>query len=357
MRTAWFTVKREAELFNQQISFVDPEFFDVFALPVVAGDPKAALADPLSVILTESVVERHFGDEDAVGKPMTILPATEVKVGAVLADLPETTHLAMEIIAPKNSPAILERLGRSVNTDDNFRAANETFYVRAQAGQLQSVGQAISKVATDTANQRLEAAAEGPATSVDVRVTPIAAIHTGPTLRGDAKPTADATKLTLFSAVALALLIVSGFNYMTMSLARAVSRAREVGLRKALGADHASVARFYLGESAAFTFFSVLAGFALAELALPWFAQAVGRDLDMNTLHSPVFLLYAFLSATVLAVLVGAYPAFYLARQSAVDALQGKVSGGRAVSTFSGGLVVIQFGAATALLALMLVDR
>ena len=173
--------------------------------------------------------------------------------------------------------------------------------------------------------------------------------------RRPASPCRSNSARALFSAVAFALLIVSSFNYVTMSLARAVSRAREVGLRKALGADQGSVARHYLGESIAFTFSAVLVGFALAELALPRFATAVGRNLEMGSLHSGPFLTYALAGAVVLALTVGAYPALYLARQPAVSALQGRVAGGRAVSRFSGSLVVLQFGAATGLLALVFV--
>lgn len=355
VRVAWFTVKRGAELFNQQVSFVGSEFFDVFELPVVNGDPKAALRDPLSVVITESVAERHFGDEDPVGQTMLLLPRTEVTVRAVLEDLPETTHLAAEIIAPADSPALALRLGPNVNLDDEFSQTSVFVYLRAEPGRLDAVRKRLEPLLGERANSRLAARTQGPPTSVDVRLTPIGEIHTGVDLRGDSKPTADTTKLALFAAVALALLVVSGFNYMTMSLARAASRAREVGLRKALGADQSSVARFYLGESAAFTLLSVLIGFAIAELALPWFAQAVGRELEMSTLHSPAFVAYALVCAILLSLIVGAYPALYLARQPAVAALQGRIASGRGVATFSGGLVIVQFGAATALLALVFV--
>ncbi|MEO0812263.1 MAG: ABC transporter permease, partial [Myxococcota bacterium] len=347
----WFTVTIDDAQFNQQVAFVDPAFFDVFALPVLFGDVPAAMAEPTSVILTADIAEKLLGPGNTVGKTFQLNPSTEVRVGAILERLPRTTHLSVEIIAPMESPA---RRGQNAAFDSELRELRVEYYVRAKAGQAAQCFAELERVAVAKIAPMFSESQTDQSAKIDVVATPIPDIHLSPAKTFDFTEHGDKAQLALFGAVALLILAVAGFNYITMSLARAVPLTREVGMRKALGATPGNIAAHYLGGSVVLTGASVLIGFSLAELMLPWFGRALGRALDMNTLHHPDFLLAAISGGVVVALAVGSYPAFFLARQPAAVALSGRTTGGRGIARVSHGLLLFQLGSATVLLVLVL---
>ncbi|MEO1172873.1 MAG: ABC transporter permease, partial [Myxococcota bacterium] len=347
----WFTVQIEDTQFNNQVSFVDPSYFDVFALDVLHGDATASLADPSSVILSYENAIKYFGQSNAVGKTVRLNPFSEVRVGAVLAALPATTHLEPELIAPMNS--IARRRFRA-DADTTLAELNVSFYVRAKAGAAESCFASVKALAEDILQEHANGSGDEerrPVITVDV--TPIVELHLLPAKIFDLTPHGDPQQLALFAAVALLVLLVAGFNYVTMSLARAFSLAQEVGIRKALGALPRHIAVHYLGISAIFTTAALVLGFGFAELLMPWFSAGVGRELGQASLHDAAFLSFALLSGALLALLVGAYPALFLARQPPVSALDGRTLGGRGVGVVSRGLLLAQLTAATVLLILV----
>ena len=343
----WYTVAIDDRQYNHRVSYVDPSLFEVFPLPVLYGDATKALSDPTSVILAAPVAEKFFGNVNPVGKSIRLMPATELRVAAVLAPLPRTTQLAFEIIAPIKGPTRSDN-GRAY--ESNLNAANVFYYVRAKPGQAEPCFAAVESFAQATIQQKIDADEDDRRPEVKMIATPIVDIHLAKPKLRELSPHGDPSQLALFAAVALLILIVSAFNYVTMSLARAVSLAREVGMRKALGATPADITIHYLAGSLIFTSLAVLLGFSIAELALPWFARSIGRDLTMASLHHPHFLAAAATSAVLLAIAVGLYPALYLGRQPAATALRGRMAGGRGLAYVNQGLLLVQLATATVMM-------
>lgn len=344
----WFTVQIDDTQFNHQVSFVESGYFDVFPLKVQHGDVAAALADASSVILAHDTAIKLFGVADALGRTVRLNPFSELRVAAVLAPLPTTTHLDPEIIAPLNSTA--RRRFRS-DVDTTLDEFNVSFYVRSTGGNEDRCFASAKRLSEAVLQQHADASSDPDQRGkIRVDVTPIVDLHLQPAKVYDLSPHGDPEQLALFAAVAVLVLLVAGFNYITMSLARAFSQAREVGIRKTLGAQPRHIAVHYLCLSCVFTVGALIIGFGCAELAMSWFSAGVGRELGQGSLHRGDFLVGAGIGGVVLALIVGAYPAIFLARQPPVSAIGGRTLGGRGLAAVSRSLLLAQLTASTVLL-------
>lgn len=349
LRYEWLTVERGDLRFNERVAFVDPTFFDVFAIEVVEGDLGRALKTPNSIVLTRAAKARFFGDRPALGETVDLFGPNVV--AAVVEDLPRATHLELGgVIAPLSHPAIRVLNGEDfLSKHDNWGVSH---YVLADS---RTAAEALERGLPAVVLRLVEANSTLPDDRrIAFEATPIRSIHLDEAKTGDEKPRGDARQLALFSGVAAALLLVAAFNYVTMSLARALRRTREVGMRKALGAGRAGLARQYLFDSLLFTLVAVVLGFAIAEFVLPWFARAIGRELSLDVLHDGRFLLWAAAGVLGLALIVGAYPAFYLSSIRPAAALQGRTGSGPVGAAVTTALLVLQFAAAIALLTAVL---
>ena len=342
---AWYTVGIGDQRYNHPVSYVDPTLFEIFPMPALYGDPVQTLLEPSSVILSQAVAEKFFGTTNPIGQTIRLMPFTDVRVGAVLKALPRTTQLEFDIIAPMTVPARID----PKEYEANISRPNAQYFVRAKPGQAEACFATVTSIGQATMQKRLDAM-DDRGTRAELVATPIVDIHLSPAKTYDYSAHGDPGQLALFAAVALLILVVSAFNYVTLSLARAVNVAKEMGMRKALGATPIDIALHYLGGSFIVTGIAVLLGFALAELTLPWFALSIGRELTMASLHEPGFLGAAALGSAVLALAVGFYPAIYLARQPAATALKGEMAGGRGLAFVNQGLLLLQLATATVML-------
>ncbi len=352
MQAEWYTVQVGDQKYNHRISYVDPDVFKVFPLPAKFGDAEDALSEPSNVVLTARVAEKLFGDVNPVGRTLRLPPDAELRVAAVLEPLARTTHLEIDMLAPTTGVA---RRSDRRSAETNLTRANTLYYVRATPGTEEACFSSIVSIARATVQKRLDDGDDELRPKVEFFATPIVDIHLNDAKLNEYAAHGDANQLALFGAIALLILAVSAFNYVTMSLARSVTAAREVGLRKALGATPADVALHYLGGSFIFTGLAVLLGFSMAEMLLPWFALGIGRELTMGSLHHPEFLLAAVVGGVGLALAVGIYPAMYLARQPAATALKGRIAQGRGLAFVNQGLLLIQLATATVLLCFVFV--
>ncbi|MBJ7415319.1 MAG: ABC transporter permease [Niveispirillum sp.] len=320
---------------------VDPTFLRIFDFPLLAGDAATALTDPYSVVLTEEMARKYFGDAPALGQTLTLDHKYELKVTAVVASLPRNTHLDFGVLLPMGHPAgtwMIEQEKNWGNTQGQtyLRLKPGASVEPLRAGMQEWVKRTFTPLQTPQGPIDLSALAFP-------GLRPLTSIHTEP-MGGDVTPGVSQTELTIFTAVAFLVLIIACINFMNLATARATQRAREVSVRKVVGASRAQLVSQFLGESVLMTLFALLLAIALVEVSLPGFSTFLGKELVLDFSRDP--LLLPLLLGLVLLVGIGggAYPAFLL---SSFNPAQTMKSAGSGTSGGSGRLrtvlVVVQF--------------
>jgi putative ABC transport system permease protein len=327
---------------DQTFAFVDPEFFTVFPLPAVAGDPATALDQPDTVVVTERAARKYFGRADVLGDTLTIMQGTEKrphKVMAVLKDLPANTTLVTEVYAT----------GKSAYTP----------IARFDAGPPQRTaygGQTFVRVKPEVTPEQLQAAlditvkpnAQALAT-VGMKLVfghvPLTDNHlTAPGLTNTViKPTGSRATAIAIASVGALIVLVAGINFVTLMTARASRRALEVGVRKANGATRSDLVIQFMGEALVHAFLSMLLAVGIAGLLAQPFSDFVQRDLTLDFIGDPMLTGGLFAATLVIGLLGGFYPALVLSSFRPGAVLKGGQVKAAGSPVTRQGLVVVQF--------------
>ena len=331
----------------RQFLYADSLFFSAFSFPLLRGDPATALLDPGGVVLSASTARELFGDADPMGRPLRAVRQDEtldLVVTGVAEDAPAASSIQFDLVAP--FAAALPRYSEQAQTSW-FSVFVET-YVLLRPGADAAAFQAKLPAMV----RRLGTAALGE----DYRegmyaalVQPITDIHLNPEVPPGIQPPSDPRYAAILSAIALFVLLIACINFVTLSVAQSARRAKEVGLRKTLGAERRQLAGQFWGEALVLTALAIVLAFGLAAAALPFFNDLAGRALrlspDGGTL---LFGLGAFLAVGLVA---GVYPAVVLSGLAPVQALRDRLQLGGDRSLFRRGLVVVQFALTIFLIA------
>lgn len=335
------------------VQTVDPSFFQVFRLPFAHGSAKRALPDVNSIVLTEREAIRQFGTSDVVGRTMTLGAGEgrrDYAVSGVLRDLPRNSSLRLSLLY-RADPRDLEFL-----TPDQRGWANldQQHYVRLRRqADSAAINAALPAWERRTITpQAAQGRAASAADRIELKLVRIADVHLGEAQNGALAPGGNPDALATFALVAFMTLGMAVINFVNLSTARATRRAREVALRKVLGATRLQLVVQMLVESALMTAIAMLLALALLEVALPWIGAWADANLHLHYLGEGGVLLpaLALLAATGLAG--GLYPAFYLSRFRPAEALRCGPSSpdapgrGRLMSV----LVMVQFAIAIGLI-------
>jgi putative ABC transport system permease protein len=315
-------------LFDAVIGIADPSFFTMFTFSFLKGDPKTALEGPRSVVITESLARTFFGDENPMGRLLTITRDPYTVTG-VIRDVPENSHLHFACVIP------IVNMREYHHVDfDNWNSMFFNCYVR-----LTSPAEAAAKISNLVANRM-----DKP--NIALRAQPLKDIH----LRSDFAFDLDnyaqgsASTLTLFSIAAAAILLLACINFMNLATARSANRAKEVGLRKVTGARRSDIVRQFLGEAVVLAILGLALALLLFWAALPLFNGLAGKSLVFARLFDPGLLAAILAIALLAGLLAGSYPAFYLAAFQPARVLKGSFLGGeRGQASLRKGLVVLQF--------------
>ncbi len=342
MMKARTAITHEGEARWSDVNWSDPNFFEVFDLPLVRGDPRTALRDVNSILLTESEAERYFGDASPVGQTLLVNRYGEdqpLKVTGVIADLPENTHLKLGMIA---------RFNPDIEVDyymTEWGAAGGYIYGKlrpgVEAAELNARMPAFEKRNLPPAE---DDGAQSTDELLDFRFVPIRDIHLGASHEGSMKPGGDPLAVNAFAVVALLILGIACANFTNLTTARASLRAREVGVRKVLGATRPQLIAQFLAEAMLLAAVATLIGLALVELLLPFFNRLLGLELSLSYVGEAGILPTALLLIAVIGTVGGAYPAFYLSRFQPAQVLKASAIGAAQGSgRLRSALVIAQF--------------
>lgn len=329
-----------------ELNFVDPGFFEVFDIPMVAGERERALSNNASIILSETTARKFFGDQPAVGKTITVSDKLIFTVVGVFADMPKNSHIQLETVALFD----LERYKDNPHVAERWTSINTGVYVL-----FRSVD-SMEKVAADMpafidrhVKLEIPGFTEKLSTLMRFEFMPIVDIH----LHADKPGYQNAGNLTTvlaFSGIAALILIIACINFVNLATARAMKRAREVAMRKVVGATRGQLIRQHLGEVIFTALIALVIAVALVELSLSPFNSFLHKELSLDFVADPMLLVMVLGLIVGVGVIGGLYPAVYLSRFRPAEVLKANQSSAGGSSLLRSGLVVFQFAISIALI-------
>lgn len=348
-------VIRDHQNFRHQQDFyaADNSIFEIFDFRLEAGDERTALTEPMTVVLTRENAAKYFGAENAVGRFLPIErngQTADYKVTGILKEVPENSHLRFDtLISIASYPA---------EDFANWRANNLYTYVLLRPGVSRRDVEAKLKTFVTKHLEPVYGDLLGRGRNIHdvlkMRLFPLTGIHLQPSVNWEAEPGGSRLAVYAFSLIAVLILVIAGLNFVNLSTARAGSRAKEVGLRKTIGAGNLQLRMQFIQESLMLTFLSLGLAFLLVELSVRAFNRIFSGNLSWAPLFAPRNLAVIIAAAFLVGLLAGLYPAFYLTRFQPAGVLKGGPVRGKAKSRFRRNMVVVQFGASIVIIIGML---
>ena len=333
-------VRRDDRFYYEEgFRFADSEIFKIFQFEWVQGDPNQALHLPFSVVMTQSMKRKYFGSEEAMGKTLLIDNKFPMTVTGIIEDLPGNTHLTLDAIASLTSaPAVFGENYLNGWGNNNFH----TYFRLVPGGRVKLIEAELpALLARQLGSQR--------AARISMSITHLPDIHLGSSQTWELKSPGSLMNVYAFSAVATCILLIGCINFINLSTARSTQRAREVGMRRSLGAMRSQLVLQFLLESILLAAVAMLLALVMVEIFLLFFSEIIGKDLTLqysNPLLFAALLIFTFF----IGMIAGIYPAFFLSAYKPVSVLRGEVTRGGAGVRFRNILVVAQFTVSIALI-------
>jgi putative ABC transport system permease protein len=329
------------KLFKEgRIFFTEPSAFEIFTLSLVRGNPVTALKNPYSIVITEKMAQKYFGDEDPMGKIVTIrgqdylrVKEGDYTITGILENLPHSSHFKFDFLASfatiDNKPVLeswqsllfytyllLPEGYSKVELEEKFPE-----FTKRHSGEHQGLGEH----------------------KFYPHLQPLTHIHLRSRLQAEIEPNNNIAYVYIFSVTACFILFIACINFMNLSTARSARRAKEVGIRKVVGASRFQLIKQFLGESVFLSAMAFLLAIALVEFSLPVFNNLAGKELSLDTISNGLMMAVLFGITLLVGVTSGSYPAFLLSAFQPVETLKGTLKGGSKSSLLRKGLVTVQF--------------
>ena len=331
----------DKEYYENTFYFADSNIADVFTVNFLSGSPEKALTEPYTMVLTEKIAKKYFGDKDPIGEIIQTGSGRSYKVTAVIENQPSNSHLKYDALL---SAATLEELFGA----DNFNSMEPiafwnigvyTFILLNENSDMQTIADKFPAFY----DKYMKPIGDQINASFALRYTPLAKTHFAQGL-GAELPTGNMAYIYIFSAVAFFILLLATINYMNMATARSANRAREVGMRKVVGAYRNQLVAQFLSESVFMAVIALIIALCVVFILLPDFNQLSGKTLEFSLFTQPFVIGVVLLITLMVGIFSGSYPSFYLSSFIPITVLRGTVSkAGRKSGLLRKLLVIIQF--------------
>ncbi|HNP34228.1 MAG TPA: ABC transporter permease [Woeseiaceae bacterium] len=333
------TLRKDGELIQEDnFAIADPNVFDFFNLKFIIGDPGTALARPTDLVLSQRMAKRLFGNEDPIGKSLNIMGQMDLTVTAIIEDIPDNTHMRFEALL--SSAAIPMILGE--DEFESWGSNNYYTYIRLPVGY--NAAHLEERLPDFLIKHRGEDAAKDGA----LHLQPLTEIYLTSNRDAEWRVNGSYAVVYTFSAVAFVVLLIACVNFMNLTTARSTQRAKEVGIRKVVGASRRQLIMQFLGESILMSALAMLLAVAIVELTLPSFAAFLEKPLHFS-LAEPESLAWLLGGTLLVGLVAGSYPAFYLSHFRPAAVLKGASEAGSS-ALLRRLLVVFQFATSIVLL-------
>ncbi|MFH1893775.1 MAG: ABC transporter permease [Candidatus Zixiibacteriota bacterium] len=322
----------EDKIFRESgMCYVDSDLFDVFSFNLLRGNPANALREPNTAVVTAEVARKYFGDADPVGKTLTLENETQLTVTGILENITDVSHIKFDIAA-----SIETLLQRSSGFEGHWDEAVWTYILLRKSHDPSEVEAGFPSLVRKYREDSQTA-------EINYWLQPLTSIHLHSDYGGEMGPPMSLQNLYIFLAIGLFILLIACINYINLSTACYADRAREVGVRKVLGAAQSNLMRQFLVESLLFSVIASCLAIVMAEVLLPVFNSVAGSQLNLGYLSNPMIVTCLIFATLIVAVISGGFPAFYLSAIKPVDSVRPSGGGGLKRSILRRSLVVFQF--------------
>jgi putative ABC transport system permease protein len=324
---------------------VDPDFLMMFDFPLIQGDPKTALNDPFSLILSEEMAFKYFGDENPIGQIITVDDRYDYTVKGITKNAPENTYFRFDFLT---SWSTLSRTRGEKSMNSWSQYSYYTFLMLAENADPKTVAQKVEMLYDE----------HKPDFIIGCEIQNLKDIHFHNKALFELGTTSDIRSIYILSSIGLAILLIACFNYINLATARASSRFREIGIRKVVGAHRHNLIRQFLGESFGYAAISFVITMILVWAVLPSFGKYMQRNIPLSSFVTLQNTIWILLVLVIISIAAGLYPALLLSsfRPSLILRNAVQTTTGRK-STLRNALVVLQFVITTILIASTLVTR
>lgn len=348
-RTVSTIVSRTADQYEvENVFFADSSARDIFTFEFVAGDPSQALINPKSVVLTEEMATLFFGHTDVLGEPLELSGTKGFTIAGIIKDWPSQSHIDFNMLLPYEAMIDIEPEHARQNVrsvlENNWIASHSYTYVRLYPNQdLDLLHDKFKAFIQEYGYEQMR-------DKQSFTLMPVQDLHIYS--EGGPAPSANIDYLYLFIMVGLLIIGIACINFVNLSTAGALSRAREVGVRKVLGAGRPSLIGQFLAESSLLTGISFVIGIATTYALLPSLNALTGQDIPQEVLSNPMILVTGLGLYIATVLLSGTYPAFFISRFKPAIVLRGQKSGqGNEGKWLKSSLIVLQFAASIIFIA------
>jgi len=327
----------DKSFYEEKILYADSSFFELFSFEIIAGDPDKALIHPYSLVLTEKIAKKFFGDSNPIGKEIKWNNNQNYIVTGVVKNLEKKTHLDFDILT---SFSTLYQNERWRNFIQSLFAYSTLNYIKVHRGT--NPEDLETKIAGVVDKHMSEGLAEYGGT-YDVFLQPITSIYLHSNILHELRTNSDVSFVYIFTAVAILILIIACINFVNLSTAKSLKRSLEVGIRKVFGANKGMLFRQFISESILIVVISLILAIVLFNLALPVFNNLTDNNFTMGLFFDWNYLLFMVGIVIIVGFLSGSYPALYLSRFKPISVLKGFFLAGSKKYGFRNVMVVVQF--------------
>jgi putative ABC transport system permease protein len=323
---------KNKKFYESGFFFTEPSIFAVFDFPLVRGDSTTALNEPNSMVLTEEMAKKYFGDEDPIGKAIEADPYNDgnlmlFRITGIAKNVPRKSHFHFDFLGSYSSQK---------EDTENFSGFFQHFtYLLLNSG---SSFESLNSKLLDFIHRNWR---KDPWYTISLQ--PLIDIHLHSRLNSEIEPTGSILYVYLFTAIALFVLAIACINFMNLTTARAIKRGKEVGIRKVVGARKKQLVHQFLGESFLLSLFSAVSAILVVVLTLPLFNRLTGKEITLFSLANPTFVLGTTVIALAVGFLSGIYPAFFLSAFQPVNSLKSRTAHSASGAVLRKGLVIFQF--------------
>lgn len=338
---AWLLQYGNARYNEDNMLFADSSLFEVFDFELIRGNPSTCLREPRSLVLTESIAMKYFGDDDPIGKTIKVEDDTvSYTVTGLMRDVPGNSHFTFDIMASANS------LVRSSST--NWISHNYYTYLILEKGTVpemfeQKMAEMVTKYLGPMVEQYLGINMElfvDEGNYFSYQLQPLSEIHLKSNLQYEIEPNSNISYVYIFSIIGILILVVAVINFINLATAKSASRAREVGIRKVSGSGRKSIIIQFLGESFMLTLIAIFMAVVMVEMLTPSFYNLVGKELSINLFSNNLGIPLLLALFLLVGLLAGIYPAFIISAFKPVDVIKGSM-GAKAMSGWLRNVLVI----------------
>ncbi len=338
-------VRFEENVFiEENFYYADSTFFNVFTAPVVYGNPDDMLSRPYTVVLTEEIARKYFGNEDPVGKLLQVgQEETSYEVTGVVKGFPESSHFQFNMLGSMTSIYLAswnQWMGNSSYTYIRLRKDFDPQQLEAKFPEL--IAQHMGTELEESLGLSMEEfLASG--NSFGYHLQPLKDIHLQSDLQFEINPGGSRSSVIIFSVIALFLILIASINFMNLSTASGAKRATEVGIRKVAGAEKNKLIQQFLAESFLITVMALILAVVLVELFIPGFNNIAGKGLRLDSLGTLRLIVGLLVIGLFVGFASGSYPAFFLSSFKPTDVLKSGAMRGARGATLRRVLVIFQF--------------